>query len=728
MEMVYRLILYILLANVGFMMFSLARQGFRIFSGYIAQLGVLASFMVFLLGRDLAGFWGVAAAGAGIFVLVGMPMLIQRRIEGLVSEQRFEEIEPLARWKAWLAWSDLNTHLHDVSIALTGMKERPDEAIERMRSLIPRGDPFDGTTRVFIGITLFNLRRFETLINILHDPGRSWSAYPFEELIYIVRSLLETGRYEEAMEAQTAMERLVPRLSPDQISNVIVCRLMFYAMMGWHAEFEELLGTNKVAADALPPSLKEYWRGIAACYAGQSDTGRNLLEAALRQGQEELPESWLPWMRQRIDDLAEQRDFFEKSLVPRLVQIRTASRDAFLSLVAENSRAVEPPELAERTTKYMMVLLFGIFILYQFLADPEDLLDLMRYGANSGFLVGQGEWFRLVTYQFLHLGWLHLFMNLLALKYFGPPVETILGWPLFLGVYLFSGVCGGIATASNGSGLSVGASAAVIGLLGAAISLELFGGPRAKALSRQGQFSTLIFILLVNLAIGAVEKGIDNSAHMGGLAGGALAGVVLARLIERRTLAKLASILSVIFVLTSIGGATLQFRDHLGANRYPMSLAEAPFARVAVPGATIDLPVGWKAESAETPQPGWIAMTVTGPFHERIDLVSGPGNEPPDEVVETYIEHRTKVFMDTSDIQFESRRGPVMLQLGGKDCRRISWRLRAENRVLSQDDWFVFAPDAFILAQCILPTARNELYQPLLERIIASLDTKKTAK
>lgn len=729
MEMAYRLILYILLANVGFMIFSLARQGFRMFSGYIAQLGVLASFMVFLLGRDLAGFWGVTAAGAGIFVLVGMPMLIQRRIEGLISEQRFDEIEPLARWKSWLAWSDLNSHLHDVALALTGISDNPEGALERMRALMPRGEPFDGTTRIFIGITLFNQRRFELLLNVLHDPARDWSSYPFEELIYIVRALLETGRHEEAMEAQTAIERLVPRLSSDQLSNLVVCRLLFYAMMGWHPEFEAMLETDKAAVDALPPALRLYWRGIAACYAGRSDEGRQLLESALREGQSELPDKWIVWMRQRIEGLAEQREFFETSLVPRLAQVRLARRDGFLALASENARAVEPPQMAERATKRMMNLLFGIFVVYLFAASQDDLLDLMRFGANSGFLVREGEWFRLVTYQFLHLGWLHLFMNLLALKYFGPPVETILGWPLFLGVYLFSGVCGGIATAWNGAGLSVGASAAVLGLLGAAISLELFGGPRAKALSRQGQFSTLVFILIVNLAIGAVEKGIDNSAHLGGLAGGAVAGIVLARLIESPALATLASAISMLFVVTSVGTAAIQFTGHLGPNRYPAKYATAQFVQKSVPGLGIELPPGWSIESSTAPQPGWVSAVVTGPFHERIDLMSGPGGgDSPAEVVEAYIEHRTRVLIDTAEIQFESRRDPVISHVGGNECRMVSWRLRAEDRVLTQNDWFIFPPGTFILAQCLLPTGRDDLYTPLLERILGSVTSRATDK
>ncbi|HEY9068650.1 MAG TPA: rhomboid family intramembrane serine protease [Candidatus Ozemobacteraceae bacterium] len=721
MEMAYRLILYIFLANVGFMMFSLARRGFRAFSGYIAQLGVLAAFMVFLLGRDLVALWSVAVAGAGIFVLVGVPMLIQRRIEALISEQRFDEIEPLARWKARVVWSDLNAHLLDIAVALSGMQECPDEAIARLKALIPRGEPFDGTTRVFIGITLFHQRRFETLLEILLVPGGSWSTYPFEELIYIVRALLETGRHEEAMEAQEALEALVPGLTPDQISNVVICRLIFFAMMGWHQEFEAMVEGAQAIVESLPPALRLYWRGIAACYAGNGAHGRELLESALREARDQLPESWIPWMRQRITGLIEQEAFFAGRLVPRLQEIRTARRDGFMARVAAGASALQPPELVERATGQMMKLLLGVFLLYIAIADQSDLLDLMRFGANSGFLVRQGEWFRLVTYQFLHMGWLHLFMNLLALKYFGPPVETLVGWPLFLGVYLFGGICGGIATSWAQDGLSVGASAAVLGLLGAAISLEFFGGARAKALSRQGQISTLVFILLVNLGIGFVEKGIDNHAHLGGLAGGALAGIVLARVIEHPGFMRAASAVSLIFVVSTLGLSAAQFRNYLGDNRYPLRLPPMQATRIASSSLRLDVPAGWSVESGQSPQPGWEAMVLNGPFHERFDILTGPGGDPPDEVVDAYIEHRTKALMEAPGVQFESRRGPISMTFGAMPGRMLVWRLRAEDRVIAQVDWFVFPEDRFVLAQCLLPTGRDELYQPLMTRIMSSV-------
>ncbi|HOY67927.1 MAG TPA: rhomboid family intramembrane serine protease [Candidatus Ozemobacteraceae bacterium] len=719
--MAYRLILYIFLANVGFMMFSLARRGFRAFSGYIAQLGVLAAFMVFLLGRDLVALWSVAAAGAGIFLLVGVPMLIQRRIEALVAEQRFDEIAPLARWKARVVWSDLNAHLLDVAEALAGIGERPDEAIAQLKALMPRGEPFDATTRVFIGITLFHLRRFETLLEILLVPGGAWSAYPFEELIYIVRALLETGRHEEAMEAQVALERLVPGLTPDQRSNVVVCRMIFFAMMGWQPEFEAMIEGNQAVVDSLPPALRLYWRGIASCYAGNAARGRELLESALREAREQLPDTWIPWMRQRIMGLIEQETFFTSSLVPKLVEIRAARRDGFTAMTEKSSRAAQPPEMVERATGQMMKLLFGVFLLYIAVADQSDLLDLVRYGANSGFLVRQGEWFRLVTYQFMHMGWLHLCMNLLALKYFGPPVETLVGWPLFLGVYLVGGICGGVATAWAQNGLSVGASAAVLGLLGAAISLELFGGARAKALSRQGQISTLVFILLVNLAIGFVEKGIDNHAHLGGLAGGALAGILLARLIEHPGLVRAASVTSLIFVVSTLGLSAAQFRAYLGSDGYPGRTPPMQATRIASSSIALDLPAGWSVEPGGSPQPGWEAMAVTGPFHERFDILTGPGGDPPDEVVEAYVEHRTKALMESPGIQFESRRGPIGKSFGPIPARMLAWRLRAEDRILSQVDWFVFPGDRFVLAQCLLPTGREEVYQPLLERIMGSV-------
>ena len=88
MDMATRLILYILIANVGYVIFSLAGKGFRAFGGYIMQLGVLMLFMVLALLKAESGFWAVIGGLVGVFVLVGIPLIIQKQIDAFAAGSR----------------------------------------------------------------------------------------------------------------------------------------------------------------------------------------------------------------------------------------------------------------------------------------------------------------------------------------------------------------------------------------------------------------------------------------------------------------------------------------------------------------------------------------------------------------------------------------------------------------------------------------------------------------
>jgi membrane associated rhomboid family serine protease len=136
---------------------------------------------------------------------------------------------------------------------------------------------------------------------------------------------------------------------------------------------------------------------------------------------------------------------------------------------------------------------------------------------SSGAVVGlsEGEWYRLLTAAFLHYGPIHLAMNMLALWWIGRPLEDWLGPVRYLLLYVVSGLAGsaGALLLSPGA-ITVGASGAIFGILGAAIVLE-----------RQGTFvlgGSAITLLVVNLAFTFAVPGISIGGHLGGLAGGAL--------------------------------------------------------------------------------------------------------------------------------------------------------------------------------------------------------------
>jgi membrane associated rhomboid family serine protease len=154
------------------------------------------------------------------------------------------------------------------------------------------------------------------------------------------------------------------------------------------------------------------------------------------------------------------------------------------------------------------------------LNDPGG--SLFNKWALFGPLVGGGDWWRLITSAFLHASVIHIAFNMLALWWLGAPVEMALGRVRFIGLYLVSGLAGAAgALVADPNAVTVGASGAIFGLLGAGLILEW----QATG-SIAGNYLTLI---LINLAISFAVPGISIGGHLGGLIGGILATLAFAR-------------------------------------------------------------------------------------------------------------------------------------------------------------------------------------------------------
>lgn len=137
--------------------------------------------------------------------------------------------------------------------------------------------------------------------------------------------------------------------------------------------------------------------------------------------------------------------------------------------------------------------------------------------------VAHGDWWRLLTAAFLHYGPIHLGMNMLALWWFGRPLEAALGRGRFIGLFVASGLAGSAgALLFKPLAPTVGASGAIFGILGAAIVLE-----RQRTYVFSGSAMTM---LVLNLAFTFAVPNISIGGHLGGLAGGMLAMLALSRL------------------------------------------------------------------------------------------------------------------------------------------------------------------------------------------------------
>lgn len=158
--------------------------------------------------------------------------------------------------------------------------------------------------------------------------------------------------------------------------------------------------------------------------------------------------------------------------------------------------------------------------------DPNE---LTRWGANAGLLTTQGDWWRLVTATFLHLNLVHIFFNGWALWNAGRLTERLYGSWTFLAIYLATGILSSLAsTVWNPALMSVGASGAIFGVLGALLVYVFRGSGVPRIFVRAHRWSTLLFVGF-NLITGALSPAIDNAAHVGGLLGGIALGLLLGR-------------------------------------------------------------------------------------------------------------------------------------------------------------------------------------------------------
>ncbi len=148
--------------------------------------------------------------------------------------------------------------------------------------------------------------------------------------------------------------------------------------------------------------------------------------------------------------------------------------------------------------------------------------ELFVRGFLFGPAVADGEWWRLLTAGFLHGSLLHIGSNMLMLWWIGTPMELALGRARFLAVYLVSalaGSAGALVFAPNS--VTVGASGAIFGILGAALVFE-----------RQRHYvlgGSALSIVVLNLVFTFAIPNISVGGHLGGLAGGALCGLALSR-------------------------------------------------------------------------------------------------------------------------------------------------------------------------------------------------------
>lgn len=180
-----------------------------------------------------------------------------------------------------------------------------------------------------------------------------------------------------------------------------------------------------------------------------------------------------------------------------------------------------------------------VFLLVNITAAFGEPDKVEMAGALSWFfLKDDGEYYRIITSMFLHYDLGHLFNNMLVLFFVGDNLERAAGKWRFLVIYFSSGIIAGITSISYNmiieeNVVSVGASGAIFGVVGAMIYIIIVNRGRLEGISSH----QLILFAIFSLYSGIVSVNIDNAAHIGGFLAGIIVAMILYRKPKKNTLA-----------------------------------------------------------------------------------------------------------------------------------------------------------------------------------------------
>jgi len=203
------------------------------------------------------------------------------------------------------------------------------------------------------------------------------------------------------------------------------------------------------------------------------------------------------------------------------------------------ARTAQPPPAQQRPAPYrppvttailaLNVLVFAAMVFSGVsAAEPRD-LQLLKWGADFGPFTLGGQFWRVLTSTYVHIGFAHLAVNMWSLWQIGRLTERIFGKWAYALVYTATGIAASLTSLFwNPMRISAGASGALFGIVGALIAALWLGKLPFPRPAVQRMLKNLVVVVVVNLGFGAAAGFVDNSAHIGGLLAGLAIGAMLA--------------------------------------------------------------------------------------------------------------------------------------------------------------------------------------------------------
>jgi len=537
---------------------------------------------------------GVIAIGGAVFLLVLPPILRDVARRALAGE-RLRLAKLLVDVRELLQPGMGGKQESELIATIIAVRNgEVDDAVAQLRER-RRGahDPY--RRRQFderIVMTLLYARRWEDAISTFESgfTGDFETTSP-QLMVEMVRAYCEAEDLDAAAALMARLEDSSLLREPLLAGLVHRARLVFLAFVGRTGAVEAIV---QGPLAAMPDSARYYWSGIARLNAGDKTGARSsLAQAAESSAKDTRAHDIALQLLQRVDEPG--------VAGPRTVSETVASlADRLTAAAAEAKARPRPAPVVKRravvTTALVAANLAVAVAMTLVFSSTADIGGLVRAGANLKEAVHAGEWWRLASSMFLHVGALHLILNMYGLWVLGRLVEPMYGPLRFFSVYMVAGLCGAAASALiGGPETSAGASGAVFGILGAAIAeLGLRRNTYPEAW-RKRLLGNLLFLTAANVGIGFVITMIDQAAHIGGLLSG---GLISALLSPRSKLGQKAAVKVVAWTSAAVSMAFLVYAGvGVATTSFADTLARLPKVQREVGGLELTVPQPWATSS-----------------------------------------------------------------------------------------------------------------------------------
>ncbi|MBX9685310.1 MAG: rhomboid family intramembrane serine protease [Candidatus Obscuribacterales bacterium] len=537
---------------------SALKAGLRWSWGVVVQHGFVL--LISLLGLFVIPKWDWLCAGIGWIVLLTFTVIARILLVKMTQSLgllRCEKAVGTARLLRFILWGPPGKYWLDLAYMINFYLRSDTRAANQIYQKwqdfkLPKSVADSLAAYAMIGLLV--MRDWNSTIEKYEQVKESYlkdlsskkkdARFPVQIAVPAIRAFNETGRFKDAEDAMRLADLPSSNYGRESLETIF---LSYFSLLGATSELNEVLESMKGSKNALPEHARIYWQARCSAEKGDYESAIRLFAESLRKTPDkdsawkERTQYQLNLNQQRITEEKEPLDPEKLSQQESAAKLGlSVMRRCFIVSDILNSRK------APRTVRILTGLVSIVFILTfaPYLFGDRSYALISKNFFYWGVLdarVFQGEWWRLLSYQFLHGGFSHLFMNVFGLVWFGRYVENIFGARRFLIIYFGSGVLSGLAQIIlDPTGAAVGASGAILGIFGAGLAATLRLKNILPANIRKSELSwmlglavtQLLFDQLVNLFFPVRAEVHDAvriaaAAHFGGMVSGFALGWIL---------------------------------------------------------------------------------------------------------------------------------------------------------------------------------------------------------